>query len=610
MSTSNVLEFYIKMKDMMSVGLVSLSRQSNTSFGQIQKNIDVTVQKNNALAASFNNVDNKAKSSITSIVGHAKTIGAVVGAAGAVAFAKSSVMAAANYGARKKSFGVLTGSDAKGNDLADSLNKLQQDTILGPEVFKNAQTLLGFGINAKKILPDMKMLGDISMGDADRLGSLTLAFAQVGAAGKLSGQDLLQFVNAGFNPLQEISIKTGKSMGQLRKDMEDGKITFGMVESAMISATSAGGKFNGMMDQMAGTTFGRIQILSGAFENFKINVGNALVPVAEGLMQAAGGAMQWLDISKAAPRVLADELSGVNGLVSSIVSLNKGNSVRNDLLGQLKAGYPSLFGNLDAEKASNLELLGILNNINLSYKDKIAFANTTLQKDSLAKETAYTMGLVGRAQQQLQYMKSGHDGFFDTGMFSPYMQGFDNVQIRKFGFNEKSTGGLQDFINFAMNDLQRLDKDRNANQLTFAIQNAIQSNKAATLSAPDALKWLTDGHTLKGDAWRVTQLQKQINDHLPLSGGMQAFVEATQGRMQPSDIIIDKDKDKNNKITNDMVRGVTSGGPRTINISGVTMKLAEKIEVNAKDAKDFYDQLEPQMENMWLRLLNSGRSVS
>src|SRR5207244_4031490 len=112
----------------------------------------------------------------------AKRIGFATAAYAALNFAQGSMSKAMEFQKTKTSFEVLTGDKAKGQGLANDLNKLQQDTILGPEVFKSAQTMLGFGIGAEKVIPTMKMLGDISMGDAQKLESLTLAFSQVSSA--------------------------------------------------------------------------------------------------------------------------------------------------------------------------------------------------------------------------------------------------------------------------------------------------------------------------------------------------------------------------------------------------------------------------------------------
>ena len=131
------------------------------------------------------------------------------------------------------------------------------------------------------------MLGDVSMGDADKLGSLTLAFSQIRAAGKLQGQDLLQLVNAGFNPLEQISKRTGKSIGELKDEMSSGNISFEQVQQAFRDATSEGGKFNNMLSTIAQTPAGKMQALSGAWNEFKINAGSAFMPIISKLLDFA-----------------------------------------------------------------------------------------------------------------------------------------------------------------------------------------------------------------------------------------------------------------------------------------------------------------------------------
>ena len=77
------------------------------------------------------------------------------------------------------------------------------------------------------------------MGNNSRFQLLSLAFSQMSATGRLMGQDLNQMINAGFNPLQEIAKKTGKSIGELKDEMGKGAISAKMVEDAMASATGA-----------------------------------------------------------------------------------------------------------------------------------------------------------------------------------------------------------------------------------------------------------------------------------------------------------------------------------------------------------------------------------
>lgn len=151
----------------------------------------------------------------------------------------------------ESSFEVLLG----GKGVSGFMSEMKQFAVDSPlsmnGVANAAQTLLGFGIAAEKVMPTIKQIGDISMGNEERFRSLSLAFAQMSATGRLMGQDLLQMINAGFNPLQVISEKTGKSIGDLKKSMENGAISSQMVADAFASATAEGGKFHGMTQKQA-----------------------------------------------------------------------------------------------------------------------------------------------------------------------------------------------------------------------------------------------------------------------------------------------------------------------------------------------------------------------
>jgi tape measure domain-containing protein len=105
------------------------------------------------------------------------------------------------------------------------------------------------------------------MGNEEKLKSLTLSFSQTASAGRLMGQDLLQMVGQGFNPLQIISENTGISMADLKKKMEDGAISSGMVEEAFRLATSEGGRYYDMSTRMAESAGGKFSTMMGTFQN-------------------------------------------------------------------------------------------------------------------------------------------------------------------------------------------------------------------------------------------------------------------------------------------------------------------------------------------------------
>ena len=141
------------------------------------------------------------------------------------------------------------------------VSPLTMGDIVGAE-----KMMLSFNIEAEKSIDFLKALSDVSMGNSQKFNSLTLAFSQMSSAGKLMGQDLLQMINAGFNPLQQISAKTGKSISQLKEEMSKGAISAEMVQQAFLDATAAGGKFYNMSENASKTINGQISMMQDAMD--------------------------------------------------------------------------------------------------------------------------------------------------------------------------------------------------------------------------------------------------------------------------------------------------------------------------------------------------------
>lgn len=168
------------------------------------------------------------------------------------------------------SFRTLLGNKEKADAMFASLKDFAVKTPLQlNDLAKGAQMLLGFGVSAERIMPTLHQIGDVSMGNTERFNSLTIAFSQVSAAGKLTGQDLLQMVNAGFNPLTLIAEKSGKTVAQLKDEMSKGAISAEMVAKAFADAAGAGGKFNGMLEMQS-------KGINGAKSNFEGAVNDML----------------------------------------------------------------------------------------------------------------------------------------------------------------------------------------------------------------------------------------------------------------------------------------------------------------------------------------------
>ena len=142
------------------------------------------------------------------------------------------------------------------------ISPLTMSDMVGAE-----EMMLGFNIQAEDTIKYLKAISDISMGESSKFNSLTLAFSQMSAAGKLMGQDLNQMINAGFNPLQIISEKTGKSIAILKDEMSKGAVSAEMVQQAFIDATSAGGKFYNMSENASKTINGQLSMMQDALDS-------------------------------------------------------------------------------------------------------------------------------------------------------------------------------------------------------------------------------------------------------------------------------------------------------------------------------------------------------
>lgn len=170
---------------------------------------------------------------------------------------------------------TMVGKDTAGKLIPQIKELAKISPLTLSDMVGAEKMMLGFNIQSDDTIKYLKALSDISMGESGKFNSLTLAFSQMSAAGKLMGQDLNQMINAGFNPLQVIAEKTGKSIATLKDEMSKGAISTEMVQQAFIDATSAGGKFYGMSENASKTINGQISMMQDAWDNALNEIGES-----------------------------------------------------------------------------------------------------------------------------------------------------------------------------------------------------------------------------------------------------------------------------------------------------------------------------------------------
>lgn len=245
-------------------------------------------------------------------------IGIAAGAAFAY-LAKTGVEAAMTIEGLTADFKVMTGSAENAAVLLDQISEFAKATPFSKMGLSNAaKTLMAFGLEADKVVPTLRMLGDVAQGDQNKLNSLALVFGQIQSTGKLMGQDLLQLINQNFNPLEVIAKKTGKSVAELKDLMSQGLISANDVTRAFQIATSEGGLFYRATEERAATLEGKLSTLKDNLESALQEMALAFFPLMKQFTDWAI-AIDWTPIVNGAQKVAA-MIGDLSGLVDTLTT--------------------------------------------------------------------------------------------------------------------------------------------------------------------------------------------------------------------------------------------------------------------------------------------------
>lgn len=243
------------------------------------------------------------------------------------------------------SFEVMTGSAEKAAEVVERLKKIGAETPFElPELADATQLLMNYGFTADEAIDRMMMLGDISQGSADKMQRIATAYGQMSSAGKVQLEDIKQMIEAGFNPLQEISESTGESMESLYERISDGSLAVEEITESMQRATSEGGKYFQSMEKQSQTLNGLIstlkdnaqQLLGEVVQPISDSIRTELLPAAidtvdelsnafkanglEGLVKEVGDALSdaVTGVAQAAPDMIDAAVDVIEGFIDGI----------------------------------------------------------------------------------------------------------------------------------------------------------------------------------------------------------------------------------------------------------------------------------------------------
>jgi len=582
------LEFFIKLREMVSSGLVKMASTANKTSASIKG-------VNGTLAQSYDTIRTKigqlesAISKSTSVrhirearrelealqrlasrapgntagggggffAGMFRQALPALGFAGLMALGGNVIGAGLDAQARQTSFEVMAGK-AQGTKLNQDLTKYAQDSIYGNEVFQNAQTMMAFGVAPKEVMGDMRMLGDIAMGNKDRMSRLALAYSQVASAGKLMGQDLLQFVNAGFNPLQVISQKTGISLGVLRKRVEEGQVSFEHVKAAFESATSAGGAFYDMTNKIQQTDFGKWEAFKGQLQGVAMQIGGALAPAFGNLVTWMSESVKWIQENWNWLSLLVGVVGGAIVAYQSII-----------LVTQL---WTAAQGLLNA--AMMMNPIGLLIGAIAALVVGVVWAWNHFEG---FRKTIYSVWEV------MKVLWSYIHAFIKPGLDNLVFQ----FQVFKFVVSQ-------------LWDVFKVVFDKIGDYFTTVFGPIIA-----------AIKWMWNMAGASGigkeiaSAWNRGQSTGLASATVGGAAGLTPTAAMPGGGTMTD--VFGSLKGASAGDDGGVTRGITGGGPRVINIT--ISKMVERLEINAMSIDEGLNQVEEKIEEVFLRILNSGASI-
>lgn len=194
---------------------------------------------------------------------------------------------ASDFEKQRVAFGTLLKDVDKGNQLFATLQKFSAETPLAlGDITSSSERLLAVGVGMEDQITVLRQLGDLALGNSDKLGRLTNAYSKLKTKGRASLEELNLFTDAGIPLMDTLAQTMGVTTQEVFKLVSAGKVGMPEVQVAMDSLTGAGGRFNNAMKNASETASGKF---STSLDNLKIasaDLGNIMLPVAKDILDS------------------------------------------------------------------------------------------------------------------------------------------------------------------------------------------------------------------------------------------------------------------------------------------------------------------------------------
>ena len=374
----------------------------------------------------------KSKKQSEGLTSSLQALGGILGSAAIVGGLKSMTMEAGKMETVNTSFKVMLGSATKAKQVLGELNQFSIATPFTPtQVFQAGKALTAFGIEAKQLIPTLKMVGDVASGTGKDFNELSVIYGKAFIAGNIYAEDLNQLMEAGVPIISELSKVMGVQEGQVKKLASEGKIGFKQLELAFQNMTQEGGRFFGMMDEQSKTLEGSISTMQGNFTDLTVVMGEQLLPIVKSLVQS------------------------LSGIIKGITEFAKENPVLFGTIVKLTVGLAALLAVLIGGaglKVAVMQLIPLLNTLGIvatqtGGKMVLAFGPASLAVAAIAS----LILLLEKAKQKSDALKQASVDRVSGKLSSASLKELNNAEamLKLMSLkNQSVTEGTQEFKNY------------------------------------------------------------------------------------------------------------------------------------------------------------------
>lgn len=190
---------------------------------------------------------------------------------------------------------VMLGSASKASAMIEKMREFAAKTPLTLEnVISGGSLLMSYGVDESNLIDTMTKLGDLASGNAEKMDRITLAYGQMLAKGKVTGEELMQMTEAGV-PLQTaLAESIGVTGEEFSKMVSKGEVGIDDLNKAITGLTTGNGKFAGMMEKQSQTMQGMLSTLQDNLSEFMRKMGEgAFGEVKSALQEASDLLAEW-----------------------------------------------------------------------------------------------------------------------------------------------------------------------------------------------------------------------------------------------------------------------------------------------------------------------------